>query len=113
MISFKKNIFKVVFGITFALSIALNFKLVLNLTKNVGSPSVNSNGTFKDNVFTYDGRKYGNVTINNYTINSNGELKVGLSAIDQATGDSVKFASQASVEPAKFGTAIWGKSKYQ
>ena len=110
----KRTILKIVLGVTFAISIGFNFKFIFNkITSNSRNLSINSNGAFKVNDFLYDGRKFGNVTVNNYNITSNGQLKVMLSAVDQATGDSVVFASQATVEPAKFGTAIWGKDKWQ
>ena len=107
-------IIKIVLGITFAVSIYFNFKLVFNKQiVNNQSPTISTKGIFNGNEFSHDGRTYTNTTINNYTINSNGELKVTLSATDAATGDSVTFASQSSVEPAKWGTAVWGESKWE
>lgn len=109
----QKNILKIILGITLTISIGFNFKFIFTQqTTNIESPSMNTKGTFNNSEFVYDGRKYTNTTINNYTI-TNGELKVVLSATDQATGDSVKFASEASIEPAKWDTAVWGQSKWE
>ncbi len=100
---YNKKIVLLSFALT--ISLGLNFKNAFNTT-NITNSSIS-----KKNEFVYDGRKYENATINNYIISSKGEISVTLSAIDQATGDSVRFTSPPTVV-AKWGKAIWGKDKW-
>ena len=110
----RKNTLKIILGITFTLSIGFNIKFAFNQnTTTTLSPAITTKGNLENNEFIFDGRKYTNTTINYYTINSNGELKVSLSAIDPVTGDSVEFASEATVKPAKWDKAIWGQNKWE
>jgi len=94
-------------GITFAITV--NYYNTNIDTHSEANPAIN----LTEGSFTVAGNKYINVEVTNIYLSPDGKLSTLISAQNAATSDTVTFASQAIVEPTKWGEAKWDKSKWE